>query len=205
MFILSIKKLRHKVLAILLLVIATLSLSFLLINKDKKKNVALSEIGEYSLAAQSNDDRIKFLSQFGWDVNPNPIEISSITIPSKFNSVYENYNEIQRKQGLDLNKYKEKNCIRYTYQILNYKSSPSGVRANILVLNDKVIGGDICSIELDGFMHGFVVSQDYKPESGLNATTAVSIGGKGFSEEPIKSTFRETLDPDPERPFAPTD
>lgn len=32
--------------------------------------------------------------------------------------------------------------------------------ANLLVLDGRVIGGDICSVELNGFIHGFVNPND---------------------------------------------
>lgn len=205
MFIFSIKQLKHKILLILSVLIVVLSLSVVVFNTSKQKCTAISEIGEYNLSAKNNDERIKFLSQFGWEVNPTPLETCNIIIPSKFNSVYENYNNIQKAQGLDLNKHKEQSCTRYTYQVLNYKDCPGGIRANILVYNNKVIAGDICSNELDGFMHGFVIPENYKPAYNSNATKSVNTSPKGFSEEPIKSTFRENLDPDPKNPFAPTD
>ena len=56
---------------------------------------------KYSLKAETNDERIGFLQQFGWTVNAEPIEISEVTIPRTFNEVYEKYNEIQKQQGMD--------------------------------------------------------------------------------------------------------
>ena len=65
-----------------------------------------------------------------------------------------------RQQGCDLSKYAGKRCKRYTYVIENYPGQAEGVRANILVYKNKVIGGDVCSVELDGFMHGFAQRTD---------------------------------------------
>ena len=207
MFILSIKSLKNKTLIILISLISITLAIFLFFNIYKQKNTAISEIGKYNLTAKNNDERVKFFSQFGWEVSPKPIEICDIIIPSNFNSVFENYNDIQKSQGLDLSKYKEQSCTRYTYQVLNYENAPGGIRANILVLNNKVIAGDICSNELDGFMHGFVTPENYKPAYNSYATTSVNTipEHKGFQNEPIKSTFRENLDPDPNNPSAPTD
>ena len=156
MFILSIRKIKHKVLVSLILVVLVLGSLTIVFSYNKQKSEAFSETGKYYLDARTNEDRVKFLEQFGWEVTPEPVEVCDIIIPAKFNAVYENYNNIQKTQGLDLSKYKQQSCTRYTYQILNYKNAPNNVRANILVLNNRVIGGDICSVELDGFMHGFV-------------------------------------------------
>ena len=80
-------------------------------------------------------------------------------IPKEFDDVFTNYNAIQKTQGCNLEKYAGKRCKRYTYVVTNYPGQTDNVRANILVYKDKVIGGDVCSLELGGFMHGFVISQ----------------------------------------------
>ena len=73
--------------------------------------------------------------------------------------MYENYNQVQKAQGCDLSKYGGKKCKRYTYVVKNYPDHPENVRANLLVYKNKLIGGDICSLELDGFLHGLVPPQ----------------------------------------------
>ena len=68
------------------------------------------------------------------------------------------YNEIQKAQNLDLTPYAGKRAKRWTYNIKNYpgyEGDSGTVQANILVYEGAVIGGDICSTELDGFMQGF--------------------------------------------------
>lgn len=51
------------------------------------------------------------------------------------------YNEIQRAQGLDLAKYKNKKVSRFTYKVTNYEGYEGEVYANLLVWRDKVVGG----------------------------------------------------------------
>ena len=104
---------------------------------------------------KSNEDRIAFLEQFGWKVVEAPLEEIEVTIPEKFDKVFTGYNEIQKRQGLDLSKYKGKNVMRYTYEITNYENENGKVYANIIVYRNKVIGGDICSAKVGGFIHGF--------------------------------------------------
>ena len=104
---------------------------------------------------KTNDDRIEFLAQFGWRVNENPVEEGEVTIPERFDKVFTGYNEIQRRQGLDLSKYKGKSVMRYTYEITNYEGESGKVYANIIVYRNKVIGGDVCSANVGGFIHGF--------------------------------------------------
>ena len=88
------------------------------------------------------------------------MEQVDVLLPSSFNDTYEKYNQIQKEQGLDLLKYAGATCQRYTYEVTNYPGKDSGVVANLLVLDGRVIGGDICSVELNGFIHGFVNPND---------------------------------------------
>ena len=106
---------------------------------------------------KTNEDRVNFLSQFGWTVKTDPIDEAEITIPAEFDKVFAGYNEIQKSEGLDLGKYKKKDMMRYTYEVTNYPSYDGRVLANVLVYRNKVVGGDICSAELDGFIHGFTL------------------------------------------------
>ena len=81
------------------------------------------------------------------DVEETPYEVVEFTIPQTFNKVYERYNNLLKENGYDLSPYKGKRCKRYTYLI------PSkNIRANIIVHNGKIIGGDISGITLDGIM-----------------------------------------------------
>jgi len=104
---------------------------------------------------KTNEDRINFLSQFGWKALIEPYEKEEVTIPRKFDAVFTGYNEIQKLQGLDLSKYKGKEVTRYTYIIENYPDYEGRVYANILVYKNKVIGGDICSAAANGFVKTF--------------------------------------------------
>ena len=104
---------------------------------------------------KSNEDRINFLKQFGWEVESEPCAEKEVLIPEEFDKIFAGYNEIQRKQGLDLSDFKKKNVMRYTYVITNYPDYDGTVYANILVYRNNVIGGDVCSADVGGFVHGF--------------------------------------------------
>ena len=126
----------------------------LLINRGKP---AVSD-NAISLKASNASERAAFLSQFGWDIEEDPVEVAEVIIPAEFDRGYEKYNEIQKAQNLDLTPYAGKRAKRWTYNIKNYpgyEGDSGTVQANILVYEGAVIGGDICSTELDGFMQGF--------------------------------------------------
>ncbi len=103
---------------------------------------------------KDNEDRVGFLAQFGWQVGAEPVEAKEIRIPEQFDKIFTGYNVIQKRQGLDLSRYKNKNATRYTYEVTNY-GGDGKVYANIIVYRNKVIGGDICSADVNGFIHGF--------------------------------------------------
>jgi hypothetical protein len=103
----------------------------------------------------SNSDRVEFIAGFGWQVAQTPIEEVEVSIPAEFDTVYLGYNDIQKAQGLNLAKYKGKNVVRYTYEITNYEGYEGTVYVNLLVYRNKIVGGDVCSADASGFIHGF--------------------------------------------------
>ncbi len=106
-------------------------------------------------------DRVEFLRQFGWEVENTPIEEAEVTIPAEFDKIYKSYNELQKKQGFDLTKYMKKDAMRYTYKITNYPDYQGEVYANIIIYKKKVIAGDVCSADANGFIHGLDRNIEY--------------------------------------------
>ena len=109
---------------------------------------------------KSADDAAGFLGQFGWVVDAGSAETAQVTIPAEFDKIFSGYNEMQKAQGLDLVKYKKKEITRYTFRVTNYQNAQGQsydgvVYANVLVYRQRVIGGDICSANVSGFIHGF--------------------------------------------------
>ncbi len=104
------------------------------------------------------NDVVEFLSQFGWEVTSEPVEVKTVTVPSEFDKVFSAYNEIQKAQGLNLSKFKGKDVTRYTLCVTNYPEYEGTVYANVLVYRNRVIGGDVCSADASGFVQGFLKS-----------------------------------------------
>ena len=88
--------------------------------------------------------QVRFLQSYGWEVNEQPCEMVQVVIPETFGDVYENYNEIQKQQGFDLSRFRGKQVSRCSYEVLNYPGQKEYIRANLLIYNHEVIGGDIC-------------------------------------------------------------
>ncbi len=101
------------------------------------------------------EDREAFLAQFGWEFDREPVEEVTMKIPARFDKVMNAYNELQKNQGLDLAKYKGKEVTRYTYKITNYPDYQGTVFANVILYKNKVVGGDVCSSDVTGFIQGF--------------------------------------------------
>lgn len=105
-------------------------------------------------------DMNEFIASLGWTVEQNPIEIVDVVIPNEFNNVYLKYNAIQKEQKLNLEKYKGKTAKRYTYVVTNYPDTTQTVYLNLIIYKNKVIAGDVCSADVNGFIHGIKNNYD---------------------------------------------
>lgn len=103
---------------------------------------------------RSNQDRVEYLNAYGWEVLEDPIATQELLIPSEMDESYADYLSLQSQQGFDLTKYAGKRVKRYTYEVTNHPSGESGVQANLLLYKNTVVGGEVLSPELDGFLHG---------------------------------------------------
>ena len=158
MFILSVKATRKKTIVVAICLISLLAVGALVLFPHGSAAQTLTRQGvQIVYTAKNNEERLAFLKQYGWVTSTEPTEVKEVVIPADFDETFEQYNRIQLKQNLDLTKYRTKRCKRYTYEVKNYPGITVGVRANLLVYEDEVIAGDICTVELDGFMHGFEV------------------------------------------------
>lgn len=90
----------------------------------------------------------RIVKEMGYDdVSEKPYEVVEFTIPEDFGPVYVRYNNLLKSSGYDLSSYKGKKCHRYTYLIPSQNA-----RANIIVYQGEIIGGDISGITIDGIM-----------------------------------------------------
>lgn len=101
---------------------------------------------------KTNEDRLEFINQFGINVVGEAKESESFAVPETFDRILSAYNEIQKQQGLDLTKYKNKKVTRYTYTVNDYEGYDGEVNVNLIVYRDTVIGCDVSSVRPDGFI-----------------------------------------------------
>jgi len=172
MFVLSVKSSSVKAALLGTLIVFCAVAGVYVAGRSVEASVETAKSGiDYSAADASQ--RLAFLSQFGWDVQPDPVEVREVIIPAEFDAAYEKYNTMQGEHGLDLSKYCGKRAKRWTYEIKNYPGYENSdmVQVNIFVLDGRVIGGDICSLETNGFMQSFLYPQK---ESALKDVTATN-------------------------------
>jgi hypothetical protein len=98
---------------------------------------------------------VQFLKLCGWETEAEAVAVTEVTIPAVFDGIYATYNQLQSEMGLDLTGYKNKTVKRYTYIVTNYTYHGT-VYANLLIYDNKVIGGDITSANVDGFQKSLV-------------------------------------------------
>lgn len=108
-------------------------------------------------ADDTNEKNIEFLSSYGWIVDKTPTERIATVLPTVADDVFDSYNRLQREAGLELESYLGRSCVRYTYIVQNYpKEIDEPVRANVLTVDGKAVGGDIMTVSANGFMHSLV-------------------------------------------------
>ncbi len=107
------------------------------------------------LAARPIDDCYaakSYLVQLGWQVADMPVLYEEVAVSGDSLPMLD-YFRLQKEYGFELDKYDGVTVKRYTFLIENYPSERK-VYANVLVYNGTVVGGDIMTRELDGFMKG---------------------------------------------------
>lgn len=106
------------------------------------------------VSMETNDGRVKFLSDLGWQVTTSPVETQQVRIPTEVTEVFERYNSLQISQGYDLNPLAGKTVMRYVYQVENYPNATDPVYATLLVYDNQVVGADITDTSADGVVQG---------------------------------------------------
>ena len=175
MFVYSVKTSKTKIAAAAIAVFAVvISIAMLFMNEKKP---ALND-SAVNYKAENSSQRTAFLSQYGWKISDEPVEISEVIIPSDFDTGYAEYAAMNKAQGLDLELYKGMRVKRWTYDVLNYpnlENAKGTVQANLLIYEGRVIGGDICSLEKGGFIHGFEMPEGAKPQTTAPPMSAQTI------------------------------
>lgn len=90
------------------------------------------------------------LEELGWEVEPAPVNVEACILSADLSQAYL---DLQTEAGFDLKDDLGAAVTRYTFQVLNYPTGEQGVLADLLVRDGTVVGGDIRTSDLDGFIH----------------------------------------------------
>lgn len=101
----------------------------------------------------SMEGRQKYLMKLGWEIDTSSEESKTVLLPREFEGIMAEYARLQTEQGYDFASYGGLECTQYTYIVTNYFDSDSTVYATLYIKSGHVIGGDIHSAAIDGFMH----------------------------------------------------
>lgn len=127
--------------------------------------IALGSSADVSAAAdggirfdgiEDDEQRRAFVTAQGYNLADGIVEQVTFSVPKDFDRVISGYNEIQKKQGLDLTRYKGKKVTRYTYKVENYGGYDGTVYANLIVYRSKIIACDVSSADPSGFVKPLV-------------------------------------------------
>lgn len=103
-------------------------------------------------SAASNDERLAYLAELGWEVDAEPVETLHLQLPEEFQDTeYDAYNTLQLTQGFDLRKYAGLSVVRYTYAVNNYPDRSDTVQLNLYCCDGIVVAGDVMAPGENGF------------------------------------------------------
>lgn len=106
---------------------------------------------ERTAPAETAAQGAAFLVSLGWEVEPEPLETLSLTLPDPLEEPYLSYNVLQQSQGFDLLPYCGKTLERCTYIVTNH---PSGgeCRADLYFCGSELVAGNILCTGENGFL-----------------------------------------------------
>ena len=111
------------------------------------------------IPGETNQQRLDYIKSFGWDAGVTHCDVQEVRIPVHFDEVYEEYNDLQKKQGFDLSSYRAHSVKKYTYEISKSDDDPAQLYAELLVENGVIIGADITSGRAGEILAALAVSE----------------------------------------------
>ena len=91
--------------------------------------------------------RMEYVRSLKLTVDEENCSSKETVIPSDFGKVYLKYNELQKRVGFDLSRFKGKQVTIYSYPLENTEKN-----LTLIVYKGEIIGGDIADIKINGEM-----------------------------------------------------
>lgn len=97
------------------------------------------------------------LEGFGWEAEEPAISVENCVLSPDLSR---DYLAMQTQAGFDLSDKLGSEVTRYTFRVLNYPTGDTDVLADLLVQDGVIVGGDIRSAGLDGFIHSLALEDN---------------------------------------------
>ena len=104
-----------------------------------------------AIVLSTNEQRVAYLQELGWQVSPEPIETLDLQLPEELTPQWDEYLKLQEQQGLPFADCAGQAVRRFTYTVANYPGFPDGVQVNLFLCGDRLVGGDIIATGENGF------------------------------------------------------
>lgn len=126
-----------------LLLTATVILGAVVLLMPKKPDTSQKIPESAYVSAETVSQRLEYFALHGWEVE----EICSrnVTIPEDFSQIYEEYAQLQDKQGMPLREYAGKNAQLYLYEVKNYSPESRKLLAELIVCDNTAIASMVYS------------------------------------------------------------
>ncbi len=156
MIIFTAKLSKSKRIAIIALIVIAIAVLIVCVRGAGKPNEGASESDIHAAqCVKTDEERVAYLKSFGWEVDPTPVQMQEVRVPTESNDVFQRYNELQKSQGFNLEDFAGKSIRRYVYKVTNYPGAEDQTWfATLLVYKDEIIGADVSSSAQNGVMHG---------------------------------------------------
>ncbi len=143
------KKLTKAKAVVILILLAVVLIAAVIISGPASGFLGIGE----TINVSTSEGRIEYLSSLGWCVDKASETEAEVTLPKSFDGAVADYAAMQSEQGFEFTSYGCCKCMQYSYIVTNYGDG-STVYATLFVKGGRVIGGDIHSADIGGFMHG---------------------------------------------------
>lgn len=112
-------------------------------------------VGVVADHAESSSIAVRFLAENGLNVVVGSEKTELISIPVVFDDTFKEYNEIQKKQGFDLQDFAGRQVLKCSYELSDYLQNAEDIYfATVYLYNNEIIAADIYSSSVSGFMTG---------------------------------------------------
>ena len=106
------------------------------------------------IPAATNEERLTYLGELGWQVDPEPLETLAMQLPHELEQDYSDYVKLQAEQGFPFVQCAGQTASRYTYKVNNYPGYDGPVQIDLWVCGGVLVGGDVIAPGEGGFQAG---------------------------------------------------